>query len=101
MSWTINKTEYTGNLVIRISPNQTKQMICNQYKCALTDLEYNEWRAGAWLHIKKNNNRVHIVRPLETLKTIAQKYNISVEYLASKNQLKNNCVVIGLQLLLD
>ena len=101
MSWTLNKTEYTGDIVTRIQPNQTKQMVCNTYKCALTDLEYNEWRAGAWLCIKKNNKHIHIVRPLETLKTIAKKHNVSVEYLASINQLKNNCVFIGQQLLLD
>ena len=101
MSWTLDKMEYMGDIVTRIQPNQTKQMVCTMYKCALTDLEYNEWRNGAWLYIKKGNKRIHIVRPLETLKTIAKKHNVSVEYLMTKNKLKNNCVFIGQQLLLD
>ena len=101
MSLDITKIEYTGDIVTRILPNQTKQQVLKKYGCRLTDLEYNVWRAGAWLVVHKSNRRTHIVRPLETLAIIAEKYGTTVDDLASKNQLKNNCVFIGQQLFID
>ena len=101
MSWKLEKIQNTGDIVTQILPNQTKSMVCSLYQCPQKDLEYNEWRAGAWLYIKKSDRRMHIVRPLETLRTIAQKYDIPMQHLSQINQLKNNCVFIGQQLLLD
>ncbi len=101
MSCTLKKTELSGDIVTRILPNQTKQQVLKKYGCRLTDLEYNVWRAGAWLVIHKSSRRTHIVRPLETLPKIAEKYGTTADALASLNKLKNNCVFIGQQLFID
>ena len=101
MSWNIAKIEPKGEIIVRIDPNDTKNKICARYGVALSDLEYNEWRTGAYLCIKKSFRHIHIVKPLETLQTIAQKYDIAIEDLVAKNGLKNNCVFIGQQLILD
>lgn len=101
MSCTLKKIELSGDIITRILPNQTKQQVLKKYGCRLTDLEYNVWRAGAWLVIHKSSRRTHIVRPLETLPKIAEKYGITADALASLNKLKNNCVFIGQQLFID
>ena len=101
MSWTIKKLQPQGNIVVRIGVDDTKGKICSTYRVSLQDLKYNQWRAGAYLSITKTHTKIHIVRPLETLQSIAQKYNLTIEDLIAKNGLKNNCVFIGQQLILD
>ncbi len=46
--------------------------------------------------IKELNKTLHIVLPLETLSSIAKKYNVSVEYIKQEN--KTNQIFIGQQL---
>lgn len=51
--------------------------------------------AGEWVKVKVNDYKTHCVKPMETLKQIANKYNVEMDYLKQKNDLKTDRVFIG------
>ena len=50
---------------------------------------------GKYVVLKKVYNTYHVVKPCETLSSIAQKHNISESELIKNNNLKTNKVFIG------
>ena len=55
-------------------------------------------KVGDYVFVKKNKNTIHIVRPNETLDSIAMLYNTTAKNLMVKNNIKK--VFIGQQLLI-
>ena len=57
--------------------------------------------AGEVVKIVCKNNALHIVKPMETLNSIAQKYNVDVEQLIRQNGLTSKRLFIGQTLIVE
>ena len=53
---------------------------------------------GEWIKIKVNDFIYHHVKPAETLKDIADVYNVSIEKIKQNNNLENDKLFIGQKL---
>lgn len=52
-------------------------------------------KSGDYTMVKRCSCEKHVVKPLETLETIAKKSNLSVEYIIKTNSLKTTNLFIG------
>ena len=50
---------------------------------------------GEWVKIKVNDFKIHYVKPTQTLKEIADMYNIDIENLKKTNNLQSEKLFIG------
>ena len=57
-----------------------------------------DYYLGEMVKIKLNDYVIHTVLPMETIKSICEKYSISEDQLKEKNSLKSNKLFIGQQL---
>lgn len=88
----IKKSEKVEDIIYFVKENDTLISICNKF-CVLkedlirdNDLEDNyEAYEGDILWIRKKNLAIHIVKPLETIESIAKLYNVSVKEIQEKN----------------
>lgn len=78
----LNTFSTTSNKVIRNNPN----------------IDFYE---GEMVKILQPTSITHIVKPLETLDTIAQKYNTDIEHLVKCNNLISKRLFIGQTLIID
>ena len=53
---------------------------------------------GEWIKIRLNDYTTHTVKPMETIKKIADQYNLYEEKLMVDNNLKNDKIFIGQRL---
>lgn len=51
--------------------------------------------AGEWVIIKQNDFISHLVRPMETLESVAKQYSMSIENLKIDNNLQTEKLFIG------
>lgn len=76
-----------------------KFCVIKEELCADNDLELNdELRAGEILWIRKRNSYIHIVKPLETLSTLATKYNVTITHIKELNNIEE--IFIGQRLII-
>lgn len=68
--------------------NTNKQNILRNNK----NLNYYE---GEWVKITTNDYETHIVKPTETLQTIADRFDLSKEKIMADNALKTDKLFIG------
>ena len=88
------KSQIENTAFYRVQKGDTLSSICEKlnvkkdFVLSLNNTSENNIEQGDVLLIEKTQNICHIVMPTETVKTIAQKYNISVEELKRKNNTK-------------
>ena len=98
MSKTIQDVENTKNIFYRVKNGETLEDVCKKFKIAKGELGLNEIEDGDVVYIKHSNIAFHIVKPLETLKQIAEKYSVSVEHIKIKNNITE--IFIGQKLVI-
>ena len=99
-----------------VKSGETLGKIAQKYKCSVTDLKKwnnlktNTIKVGQKLKVyppesqtttstqKAESNTVYTVKSGDNLSKIAKKYNVSVDYIRKKNNLKNDNLVVGQKL---
>ena len=85
---------------VKILEDISKSDFCHKnhisYKNVIADSD--EFKKGDRIVINFKNQRIHIVKPAETLLSIANKYSVTEEYICNNNQIKQ--IFIGQQLLI-
>lgn len=96
------KIKQADSFFYRIQSNITENVICSTLNTNKQNILRNNDNlnlyAGEWVKVTTNNYCVHVVKPVETLTSIAQKYDITVEKLLADNALKTDKLFIGQQL---
>ena len=86
----------------RVQQGETMQEICTKFNTSKTNIVRNnnflDLYAGEWIIIKENDFILHLVKPMETLENIANKYNVLVDKLIEDNALKETKLFIGQQI---
>lgn len=94
MRYTSNVKE---NIIHRLKKNETLESVCAFYNVSVKDMKtinnINEIWEGMCLLIPEPNSVLYIVKPLDTIKKIAEEFNVSEEYIKEKNKILN--VFIG------
>ena len=81
-------------VLYRVQSGETLESICKKLKvdenyiCSFNDFDKNRIEHGDVLFVPKTKCICHIVKPTETLSSIAKQYNISVEELKQKNNIE-------------
>ncbi len=84
--------------VVTIDNEKTVDEVASLWKISKNQIIYlrENLKKGDKIILKNLNVRLHIVKPLETLSEIAQKYGVSKEDIIAKNNLSK--IFIGQQL---
>lgn len=86
----------------RVQQGETIQEICEKFNTSKPNIVRNNnllnLYAGEWIIIKKNDFILHLVKPMETLEIIANKYNVLVDKLIKDNALEGTKLFIGQQI---
>lgn len=86
----------------RVQPNDTIQDLCKQFNTCKSNILRNnsdlDLYAGEWIIVCENDFKIHVVKPVETLESIAQLYNLDQEKIIKDNNLKITKLFIGQQL---
>lgn len=93
----VMKIELCDNFYYRI-PNKKIDIYATFNSCKDNVLRNNisiDFYSGEFVKIVQNNYISHIVKPTESLMTIAKKYNTSIEKIRVNNILKNDKLFIG------
>lgn len=73
--------------------DRLSQLLKNkEFETSSVDGEFEE---GDKIIVNYKNYKTHIVKPLQTLRQIANEFGVSMEYLVEKNALKTQRVFIG------
>ena len=84
---------------VQIKNNQTLQDILTIYNTTLNNVIRNnpniELYEGEIIKILNKTFQTHIVKPMETITSICEKYNIDVDYLIKINNLTSKRLFIG------
>lgn len=98
--YSLKRLEKKGSVMHRIKSDETLLDIAKRYNTSIEYIEKNTENisTGQWVLVKKVNITLHIVRPLETLNTIALLYNVDVNDIILKNNLVNNKLFLGQRL---
>ena len=95
---------FCEKLLHQVGQNETLTSIASDYNTTVASIksanpELNEIRAGACIFITDINQRFYVVKPTDTLESIAQKHRTSKEKIKQKNNLKE--IFIGQLLSID
>lgn len=87
---------------IRVEGSPSIEELCNTFSvekhCIIRNNENVDLYDGEMIKIVKDVKNFHIVKPMETLNSISQKYNKSIEELIKQNNLKANRLFVGQRL---
>lgn len=87
----------------KITKFDNLEKICNKFNLSKEILiEYNKnsnFENGDYIFIPFKNNIIHIVKPGETLKSIADEYGTTVSSIIDKNKIKY--IFIGMKLIIE
>lgn len=96
------RVKQADNFFYRITENQTEALICSNLNTNKSSVLRNNpklnYYAGEWVKITTNEYLTHIVKPTETIESIAKKYNIAAEKILADNGLESAKLFIGQQL---
>lgn len=94
----MKESEKLNYQVFLIKKEQTLRQFCREYSLieAFCIAESENLKAGDRVIALNLNKKIHIVLPLESLESIAEKYNVSVQYIKSTNKIDK--IFIGQQL---
>lgn len=94
------------NFIYKVKEGDTLLSVSNKFKILESTLiednclQSSEILKGDLLYISCENAFIYVVKPLDNLKIIAQKYNVTPEYIQTKNNLKTNNLFIGQKLVI-
>ena len=89
------------NFIYRPLKDESIEQIATKFNADVNDVEYlsvGEHYEGEFVKIKSGKEHTHIVKPLEDLNSIAQKYNVSAYHIEQCNNLKTRRLFIGQKL---
>lgn len=94
----VYKENYIKNIIIKAKDNVSILNLSNQNNIPISNIisENNNIRKGEYIVVSNSNYKTYIVKPLDTLQSIANKFNKDIEYLVKINN--TNKVFIGQQL---
>lgn len=96
------KIKQADSFFYRIQSNASENVICSTLNTNKHNILRNNNNlrlyAGEWVKVTTNNYFIHVVKPIETLPSIAQKYNTTVDKLLADNALNTDKLFIGQQL---
>jgi len=88
----IGKNKVFNNTVLhQVTTGQTLKDIAKQYNTNLEVLKQNptkELYAGQCIALTNLDKKYHVVKPAETIQTIAQKYKTTPEIILQKNKVR-------------
>lgn len=89
---------YLNKQIVICYEDCTKEDFCYKHCVSTNCLNSNQenFRVGEYVLINNKPTKVHIVKPKDTLQSIAIKYDVSVEKIKEKNKI--NAIFIGQQL---
>lgn len=91
--------EIVKQFVYRVEKNDTIASLCLKFNTSVDNIFRNnkniELYEGELIEIKVNNYITHIVKPMQTLAYISEKYNVSYEELKVTNNLESDKLYIG------
>ncbi len=92
--------KYIKNEIVVCNSNCTKQEFCSEYEISPNAIKCcnAELRKGEYVLINNNPDIIYVVLPTDTLESIANKFNTSIEKIKQKNNI--NAIFIGQQLLI-
>lgn len=98
MSNIFYKENYIKNIIIKAKENISILNLSNQNNVPLSSIisENSNIRKGEYVLISNTNYKKYVVKPTETIHSIAEKFNLDAEYLIKINN--TNKVFIGQQL---
>jgi len=83
----------------QVQKNDDMNAILTKFNIKLNNLVRNntsiELYEGEIIKIERNKGIQHIVKPMETLSAIAEKYNVSVDDIVAENKLNSKRLFIG------
>lgn len=62
------------------------------------NVQTEELKEGDILWVRRRNSAIHIVKPIETIESIALKYNVTIEHIKKLNNIEN--IFIGQRLII-
>ena len=87
------------NIWYRVQKNDTLESIASNFNISAASIMRNnptiELYEGEMVKILFGTKTSHVVKPMETLASIAQKYNVGVEQIVKINNLTSHRVFIG------
>ena len=93
------KVSQADSFFYRIQSKVTENVVCANLNTSKQNILRNnnnlQFYEGEWVKITTNDYITHIVKPIETLVKIANKYNLTVDKIMSDNQLKTDKLFIG------
>lgn len=96
------KVKQADSFFYRIREQQTEISICGILNTSKPNILRNnnklKYYAGEWVKVTTNDYLTHIVKPIETVDSISNLYNISSEKLIADNKLQTEKLFIGQQL---
>lgn len=91
--------EIEKQFVYRVLDGDTLASICLKFNTSIENIVRNNKDiplfAGELIEIKVNDYIQHFVKPAQTLKDIAEMYNITTEEIKEKNNLQSEKLYIG------
>ena len=91
--------ELEKKFVYRVEDNDTWEIIYTKFNTSKQNILRNNndipLYVGELIEITVNDYITHIVKPMETLKNIAEKYKITVEELKKENDINTDKLFIG------
>lgn len=90
---------------VQLNKNDNLNTILNKFSISVNAIVRNnssvDFYEGEVIKIMKKYNILHVVKPMETLETIANKYNTTIENLAKQNALTSKRLFIGQTLIVN
>lgn len=94
---------FEKEIIYRYKTGDSKVSIAQKFNTDIKNVEFlstGEIQEGEFVRILDANNLTHIVQPMETIKKIAEIYNVSADYIIEKNKLSNTKLFVGQRLFL-
>lgn len=93
------KVKLASEFFYRIQQNDDFKSLCKKFNTIETNIIRNNNQiplyCGEMIKIKTNDYLTHFVKPTETIESISNKYDLSIEKLIRDNGLKNTKLFIG------
>ena len=88
-----------NNVLVQVQKGDTIQSIAQNYNTDINSILRNnpsiDLYEGEVVKIVRNTKKIHVVKPIETLNSIAMKYNTTTDKLIKINNLKSTRLFVG------
>lgn len=92
-------------IFVQVKDGDNLESILNRYSVTINNIIRNnpniDLYEGEIIKILRKMSKLHIVKPMETLNSISQKYDISIDELVKLNNLTTKRLFIGQSLRID